>query len=134
MHLFKPQICALLFVLFFAKSITPAQQSGPPPLSYNDLLALYENDVPPAELAPRLDRLLTTPFINNSVGLRGPKAGARHDFGKRFIRVATWNIERGLEFEAIKAALSNDQRFFRRLSAADRGSRFNIAEILEQAQ
>jgi endonuclease/exonuclease/phosphatase family metal-dependent hydrolase len=123
----------LLFVLFFAGAITPAQQSGPPLLAYNDLLALYENDVPSAELASRLDRVLTTPFVNNSVGVRGPKAGARGDFGKRFIRVAAWNIERGLEFEAIKAALSNDQRFFRRLSHADRGSKFNLKEILEQA-
>lgn len=134
MHLFKPQLCVLLFVLLFANSITIAQQSGPPLLTYNDLLALYENDVPPAELATRLDRLLTTPFVNNSIGVRGPKAGARKDFGKRFIRVATWNIERGVEFEAIKAALSNDQRFFRRMGVADRGSRFNLAQILEQAE
>ena len=134
MHLFKPHTCVLLFVLFFANSITLAQQSGPPLLTYNDLLALYENDVPPADLATRLDRILTTPFVNNSIGVRGPKAGARNDFGKRFIRVATWNIERGVEFEAIKAALSNDQRFFRRLPVADRGSRFNLSEILEQAE
>src|SRR5688500_9534863 len=91
-HLFKPQTCVLLLILFFANSITRAQQSGPPLLAYNDLLALYENDVPPAELATRLDQILTTPFVNNSIGVRGPKAGARKDFGKRFIRVATWNI------------------------------------------
>ena len=28
--------------------------------------------------------------------------------------MAEWNIERGLEFDAVKAALTNDQRFFRR--------------------
>jgi endonuclease/exonuclease/phosphatase family metal-dependent hydrolase len=123
----------LLLILFFANSITPAQQSGPPLLTYNDLLALYETDVPAGELSARLNRLLTTPFVNNSIGVSGPRAGARGDFGKRFIRVATWNIERGVEFDAIKAALSNDQRFFRRLSHADRGSKFNLNEILEQA-
>jgi endonuclease/exonuclease/phosphatase family metal-dependent hydrolase len=132
-HLFRPQITWIFCVLFFCVSTVSAQQSGPPLLTYNDLVNLYENDVPPPELANRLERLLTTPFINNSAGLRGPKAGARSDFGKRFIRVATWNIERGLEFEAIKAALTNDQRFFRRLPAEARGSRFNLAEILEQA-
>jgi endonuclease/exonuclease/phosphatase family metal-dependent hydrolase len=132
-HLFRPQIARIFCVLLFCTSVASAQQSGPPLLTYNELVALYENDVPPAELASKLDRLLTTPFINNSAGLRGPKAGARIDFGKRFIRVATWNIERGLEFDAIKAALSNDQRFFRRLPAALRASRFNLAEILEQA-
>ena len=133
MHLFKPRVCALLFVLLSSFSITLAQQSGPPLLTYDDLVALYEDEVPSPELAERLNRLLTTPFVNNTAGVRGPKAGARSDFGKRFIRVATWNIERGLEFEAVKAALTNDQRFFRRLSVSDRGSRFDLDEILEQA-
>ncbi len=110
-----------------------AQQSGPPLLTYNDLVDLYDNDVPPPELAARLNRLLTTPFVNNSAGVRGPRAGSPSDFGKRFIRVATWNIERGLEFEAVKAALTNDQRFFRRLGPEARGSRFNLNEILDQA-
>lgn len=132
MHLSKRQICVLLLLLVTCYSLTPAQQSGPPTLVYNDLVALYENDVPPAELAARLDRLLTTPFVNNSAGLRGQKAGSPSDFGKRFIRVATWNIERGLEFEAVKAALTNDQRFFRRLPVAQRGSGFNLNEILDQ--
>jgi endonuclease/exonuclease/phosphatase family metal-dependent hydrolase len=130
-HLSK--LCVWLLLVFSCCSLTVAQQSGPPLLTYNDLLALYENDVPPAELAARLERLLTTPFVNNSAGVRGQKAGSRSDFGKRFIRVATWNIERGLEFEAVKAALSNDQRFFRRLPAADRGSKFNLNAILEEA-
>ena len=133
MHLSKPRICALLLLLLSCCSVTPAQQSGPPLLTYDDLVALYENDVPPPELAARLDRLLTTPFVNNSAGLRGQKAGSPSDFKKRFIRVATWNIERGLEFEALKAALTNDQRFFRRLPVIARGSRFNLNEILDQA-
>lgn len=133
MHLFKPQVCVLLVLLLSSFSITLAQQSGPPLLTYEDLVTLYEDDVPSAELAERLNTLLTTPFVNNSAGVRGPKAGARSDFGKRFIRIATWNIERGLEFEALKAALTNDQRFFRRLALEERGSRFNLTEILDQA-
>ena len=132
-HLFKPQIIRIFCVLFFCVCTANAQQSGPPLLAFDDLVALYENDVPPPELAARLNRLLTTPFVNNNAGVRGPKAGARSDFGKRFIRVAMWNVERGLEFNAIKAALTNDQRFFRRLSADTRSSRFKLTEILEQA-
>jgi hypothetical protein len=103
----------LLFVVLSSISITPAQQRGPPLLTYDDLVTLYEDDVPTPEMAAKLQRLLTTPFVSNSVGVRGTKAGSQEDLGKRFIRVATWNIERGLEFEAIKAALMNDQRFFR---------------------
>ena len=132
MHLSKPQICVLLLLLFSCYATTLAQQSGPPLLAYDDLVALYDDDVPRPELASKLTRLLTTPFVNNSAGLRSPKAGARSDFGKRFIRVATWNIERGLEFEAVKAALSNDQRYFRRLSLEARGSNFNLKAILEE--
>jgi hypothetical protein len=123
----------LLLVLILFPNSTPAQQSGPPLLSYDDLVTLYEQDVPAPELAARLQRLLTTPFVSNSAGVRGPKAGSQDDLGKRFLRVATWNIERGLEFEAIKAALVNDQRFFRRLPAASRSSKFDLHEILEQA-
>lgn len=135
MHLSKPHLCVLLLlvVIFFPNSITPAQQSGPPLLTYKDLVTLYEEDVPDSDLAAKLQRLLTTPFVSNSAGVRGAKAGAQDDLGKRFLRVATWNIERGLEFEAIKAALTNDQRFFRRLPIISRGSRFNLDEILEQA-
>jgi endonuclease/exonuclease/phosphatase family metal-dependent hydrolase len=102
-------------------------------LTYDDLVTLYQDDVPTPEMAAKLQRLLTTPFVSNSVGVRGTKAGSQEDLGKQFIRVATWNIERGLEFEAIKAALMNDQRFFRRLPPASRSSKFDLNEILDQA-
>ncbi|HEX7770811.1 MAG TPA: hypothetical protein VF435_00220, partial [Pyrinomonadaceae bacterium] len=100
-------------------------QPGPTLLTYNELVALYETDPPSPELANKLTKLLTTPFVNNSAGTRAPRG--------KVLRVATWNIERGLEFDALKAALTNDQRFFRRLPLSMRGSRFNLANVLEQA-
>ena len=100
-------------------------QSGPTLLTFNELVALYETDPPSPELTDKLNKLLNTPFVNNSTEPRAAKGD--------FLRVATWNIERGLEFEAIKAALTNDQRFFRRLRPALRGSRFNLTSVLEQA-
>jgi endonuclease/exonuclease/phosphatase family metal-dependent hydrolase len=127
------RVLLLQLLILFPISFTSAQQIGPALLRYDDLVALYENDVLPPELDAKLQRLLTTPFVHNSAGRRGTKAGSQDDLGKRFIRVATWNIERGLEFEAIKAALTNDQRFFRRLPVSSRSSRFNLNEILEQA-
>jgi endonuclease/exonuclease/phosphatase family metal-dependent hydrolase len=133
-HLSKPQTCVLFLLLLILNpySVTQAQQGGAPLLTYDELVTLYEQDVPPPELAAKLQRLLTTPFVSNAVGVRGPKAGSQDDLGKRMIRVATWNIERGLEFEAIRAALMNDQRFFRRLPFESRSSRFNLKEILDQ--
>ena len=115
----------LLLLLIATFIFTTAHgQPGPTLLTYNELVALYETD-PPPELTDKLTKLLTTPFVNNS----GGKRAARGDF----LRVATWNIERGLEFDAVKAALTNDQRFFRRLPLSMRGSRFNLASVLEQA-
>src|SRR5918993_1211487 len=115
----------LLIFVFTFNSAQGQQNGGPALLTYNELLELYENDPPSPELSTKLTRLLTTPFVNNSVGTRPGKT-------RSMPRVATWNIERGVEFEALKAALTNDQRFFRRLTPAMRGSRFNLANILEQ--
>lgn len=44
-----------------------------------------------------------------------------------------WNVERGIEFVALKAALTNDERFFRRLHSSQRSSSFDLQSILEQA-
>ena len=127
----------VLFLLINLTVINPVQgqqgASGPTLLTYNELLSLYEQESPPQELANKLNRLLTTPFVNNSTGVRAPRRVKVSTSPDGVFRVATWNIERGLEFDAIKAALINDQRFFRRLTPAMRGSRFDLAEILEQA-
>lgn len=126
-----------LVLLLSITFIIPVQgqqgASGPTLLTYNELVSLYENESPPQELANKLTRLLTTPFVNNSAGARASRAVRTSTSQDGILRVATWNIERGVEFDAIKAALTNDQRFFRRLTPAMRGSRFNLAEILEQA-
>jgi endonuclease/exonuclease/phosphatase family metal-dependent hydrolase len=117
-------LLTVTFVFTTAQSQS-AGSSGPTLLTYNEHVALYETDPPSPELANKLTRLLNTPFVNNSAGTRGARGNS--------FRVATWNIERGLEFDAIKAALTNDQRFFRRLPHSMRGSGFNLQSILEQA-
>lgn len=122
----------LITVTFNASLQAQQTVSGPPLLTYDELVALYETDPPSPALANKLTKLLTTPFVNNAVGSRAQR-GARGSASQGgILRVANWNIERGLEFDAVKAALTNDQRFFRRLPAVERGSRFNLTEILEQ--
>lgn len=127
-------VCLLL--LSFNFNSVQAQQgtSNPPLLTYNELVALYETDPPSADLSNKLTRLLTTPFVSNSAGGR-PARVIRTNSSTQdsFVRVATWNIERGVEFDAVRAALTNDQRFFRRLTPATRGSKFNLTAILKQA-
>jgi hypothetical protein len=44
-------------LLLSSFTVVLAQQSGPPLLTYDELVALYENDVPPPELAGKLNRL-----------------------------------------------------------------------------
>src|SRR5688572_5733013 len=126
---------AVIFLLALTINSVSAQQvSAPPLLTFNELVALYETDPPSPELSDKLARLLTTPFVNNSAGVRPPRGISTATLSKPgFLRVATWNIERGLEFDAVKAALTNDQRFFRRLPLSMRGSGFNLARILAQA-
>jgi endonuclease/exonuclease/phosphatase family metal-dependent hydrolase len=108
---------------------------APSLLSYADLVRLYENDNPSPELQARLTRLLNTPFVNNDAAARGtrPLKPTSQRVG-RTIRVAAWNIERGLEFEAVRAAFLNDQRFFRRVQSSGgspKGSQ--LATVLSQA-
>ena len=126
---------AVVFLLALTiNSVTAQQVSGPPLFTFNELVALYETDPPSPELSDKLTRVLTTPFVNNSVGVRPPRGISTATLSQPgFLRVATWNIERGLEFDALKAALTNDRRFFRRLPASMRGSKLNLSEVLAQA-
>ena len=126
---------AVVFLLALTfDSISAQQVSGPPLFTFNELVALYETDPPSAELSGKLTRVLTTPFINNSIGVRPPRGISTATLSQPgYLRVATWNIERGIEFDAVKAALTHDQRFFRRLPRSMRGSKFNLGDVLTQA-
>jgi len=129
-------------VLFLVLSIASSsatntrgqQPQAPALLTFNELVELYENDTPAPALANKLNRLLTTPFVSNAAGTRGPRS-VKTTSGSHgpYLRFATWNIERGLEFNAVKAALSGDPRFFRRLAPANRSSKFNLTAINQQA-
>jgi endonuclease/exonuclease/phosphatase family metal-dependent hydrolase len=128
------QILLVLVFTLFSSAAAKGQQNGavgPQLLSYADLVALYEND-PPTELQKKLDQLLNSPFVNNSAPRQA--VGSSKSKAAQTIRIATWNIERGLEFDAVKAALTNDRRFFRRLTASMRSSKFDLPAILDQSE
>src|SRR5688500_6833985 len=116
-------------------SVSAQQVSAPPLLTFNELVALYETDPPSPELSDKLARLLTTPFVNNSAGVRPPRGISPDTLSQPgFLRVATLDIRPGLEFDAIKAALTNDRRFFRRLPRSLRGSKYNLSEVMAQVE
>ncbi len=96
----------------FSQKAVFAQQSGPPNLTYPELVKLYEAPNPPEALEAKLNTLLTSAFVNNSATARGVQPLTLHSptLGP-FIRIAFWNIERGLEYEQIEKAFSGSAAF-----------------------
>jgi endonuclease/exonuclease/phosphatase family metal-dependent hydrolase len=116
---------------------TPAvRPTGPPLLTWDELQRLYKEDMPPVPLQEKLSRLLTTPFVWNGATAAGvrPRTLTSPTIGE-CLRVVEWNIERGLEFEAVRAAFTSPEAFStimeEKQSAADADER---ARVLEQVR
>lgn len=101
---------SLLIALVLAANISAGTGTAPTLLSYEELTALYEKKLP-EPLEHKLQRLLTTPFVDNShAPAEAPRLRRSAELGE-YLRVALWNIERGLEYEAVEAAVSDPERF-----------------------
>jgi endonuclease/exonuclease/phosphatase family metal-dependent hydrolase len=70
-------------------------------------------------LKGKLDQLLTTPFVNNEAYFAGtkPLRPDPHGAGPS-LRLAVWNIERGVNIDEIKLALSDKQGFLDKARSA----------------
>ena len=114
MHKSKTRLPTLLLVPLLCLFISFAvnAQQAPDLFSYPELVQLYEQESPPEALQTKLDKLLTTPFVSNSATARGikPLVPRTRKLGA-FVRVVEWNIERGLEYEAIRSAFTDPARF-----------------------
>ncbi|MBV8893272.1 MAG: endonuclease/exonuclease/phosphatase family protein [Acidobacteria bacterium] len=87
-------------------------------LSFDELVALSSTARPSGVLQTRLNALLTNPFVYNdaeqaAIPPHRPQVGRLGPV----LRVAFWNIERGLNFELIRSALSGPGEFERWLEA-----------------
>ena len=112
-------------VLCLFISVAVNAQQAPDLFSYQELVQLYQQETLPDALQNKLHRLLTTPFLSNSATARGlkplvprtPKLG-------NFLRVVEWNIERGLEYDAIRSAFTDPARFAKLIDSTEypRGS------------
>jgi endonuclease/exonuclease/phosphatase family metal-dependent hydrolase len=102
-----------------------AQQQAPQLLAYDELVQLYEQESPPEALRDKLRRLLTTPFVSNAATARRvrPLLPSTAKLGQ-FLRIVEWNIERGLEYDAVKLAFTDAAGFARLIDskAYPRGS------------
>ena len=125
-----------LALLAAALGLSATAQQRPELFRYDELVQLYEQDPLPEPLLRKLQSLRTTPIVSNEAAKRGtrPLKPTSTRIGK-FLRVASWNIERGLNFEAVWAALLGPESFARFLDKAKfpRGSRERAA-VLEQAE
>jgi endonuclease/exonuclease/phosphatase family metal-dependent hydrolase len=78
-------------------------------LTYSEIAELYNQiNLSPA-LGLRLNRLLTEAFVYNQRTSVNPQLSASPALGE-YIRVAQWNIQRGLEFDALKAVFDSEER------------------------
>jgi endonuclease/exonuclease/phosphatase family metal-dependent hydrolase len=121
--------------LLILSSFVRAQQTAPALFTYAELVALYEQETLPDELRLKLERITTTPIVNNAARARGvqPMKPVVSSLG-RVLRVASWNIERGLNFNAVRAALLGADRYASFVDSKKYrpGSKDRI-EILQQA-
>jgi endonuclease/exonuclease/phosphatase family metal-dependent hydrolase len=88
------------------------RDSEPKLMSYDELVQLSQNQELSPELTEQLHILTTTPFINNEAYYRGakPRPLEVERLGPS-LRVAFWNIERGLELDDIQLFLTDKDRF-----------------------
>ena len=111
------------------------RESGPALLSYNELVELGSDQEMSPELAEKLHLITTTPFINNEAYLSGarPKPLEVPELGPS-LRVAFWNIERGLELDDIQLFLTDKNAFMaeveeERKKASENGQRLRAIQL-----
>ncbi|CAN5641592.1 hypothetical protein BH24ACI2_BH24ACI2_02690 [soil metagenome] len=107
----RTSIFLLLLVTFWLYTPASAQQSVPDFFTYAELTTLYEQEIIPQTLESKLNRLLTTPIVDNSYASTTPLRFSQSPQLGEFLRVVQWNVERGLEYKAIEAAFGSEARF-----------------------
>jgi endonuclease/exonuclease/phosphatase family metal-dependent hydrolase len=101
------------------QAVDYTHSSQPSLLNYQELVALGQETVDPA-LEAKLHTLLTTPFVNNEAYYSGikPLRPELKGVGPS-LRLVEWNIERGLELDEIKLAITDKQAFLAKALSQD---------------
>jgi endonuclease/exonuclease/phosphatase family metal-dependent hydrolase len=86
--------------------------SKPEVLTFDELVELEQTPKPEGQLYDRMEQLLHTPFLSNEAYFNGarPHRPTSAELGP-FLRAVMWNIERGIQFDAIRTALAEPQNF-----------------------
>jgi hypothetical protein len=113
-------LTASLALLFLPTESRPSRTPGddfvrfskPEFLGFDELVEAEQKDPLPPELAKKLEILVTTPIISNEAYYEGakPKHPSSPELGP-YLRAILWNIERGIQFDPIRIALSEPEKF-----------------------
>jgi endonuclease/exonuclease/phosphatase family metal-dependent hydrolase len=93
------------------------RDSEPQLFSYDELVQLSLDQPLSPGLAEKLRIITTTPFVNNEAYYAGSKPRALDVNGIPTVRVAYWNIERGLRLDDIQLFLTNKDGFIAKVKA-----------------
>jgi endonuclease/exonuclease/phosphatase family metal-dependent hydrolase len=98
---------------------------APGTFTYEELTGISETGAASASLQPKLHTLLNVPFISNEASASDPQVqiGESDQLG-RFIRIGSWNIERGMQLDQIKMALENPELFKQQIKARPDSDKF----------
>ena len=139
---FRSFVSILFVATTFSVTILQAQaQTAPELFTYEELVQLYEQPTPNDALQRKLRAILNTPFVSNAASQRGtkPLAPSNPELGS-FLRIAFWNIERGLQYDAIAGALGGARNYTAMLqrtklahSSSTRAEATKEAALLSQA-
>ena len=115
------------------KKVALVKSSGPDLLSFKELRRLVEDPKPDGELGAKLQKLLSTPYIDNSVYYRSgiPEAREYDKIGPA-IRVSTWNVEKSVRAYEVGQALSSPAAFEKMLRPEYRGESMAHSEAIRQ--
>ena len=134
----RPRSAALLVILLALAAcaeVGARQRGAPQLLTYDELVRLSEGEEVPEALRAKVEGLRTTPFVSNDASARGVRPLKPRDAKLgRLVRVVSWNIERGLEYEAVESAFMGPERFSALLDRSEypRGGK-KRALVLRQA-
>jgi endonuclease/exonuclease/phosphatase family metal-dependent hydrolase len=110
-------VCLVLVAVASQQAQEYVRDAKPPLFSYDELLQLGSTQELSPELASKLEVITTTPFINNEAYYRGAKPRPLEVEGLGpTLRVALWNIERGLELDEIQLFLTDRERFMAKVA------------------
>jgi endonuclease/exonuclease/phosphatase family metal-dependent hydrolase len=111
-----------------------APDSAPELLDHQELVQLSETREPGEAIQKKLEHILRTPFIGNGASSSGikPRRPEVDRLGPA-LRTTVWNIERGSEFELVRLALGDPEKFVQEASKQAKAIPANLEEIRAEA-